>query len=165
MRLFSTLFITTAILFSSCNTSGGGSGDSPLDAPSDAAAPKTPAQLKEELAYQEKAAPLDYMIVDGTIEADEIQTRREGMFHNAEYSPDGNTIHGTIKNLATMAKYKDVVIVVTYYSQTDTKIKSEEKVYYEFYPPNSTTSFDLKVYPPKEMAKFGLEIKSATAAD
>lgn len=165
MRILNTIFISSAILLSSCNNSGGGSSSSPLDESSDAAAPKTPEQLKQELIMQEQAAPLDYITVDGTMQADEVQTRTEGLFHNAEYSPDGNTIHGKIKNTATLAKFKDVVVVVTYYSQTDTEISSEEKVYYEFYPANTETTFELKVYPPQDMAKFGLKIKSATAAD
>ena len=55
--------------------------------------------------------------------------------------------------------------MVTYYSQTDTPISTEEKVFYEFYEPNSTVPFELKVYPPAEMAKFGIEIKGATAAN
>ncbi len=156
------MFVVSSILITSCNNSGSGSV---AELESQMELPKTPAQLKEELASQEKIAPLDYITVDGTMKADEIQTRAEGLFRNAEYSPDGNTIYGTIKNSATIAKFKDVVVVITYYSQTDTKIKSEEKVYYEFYPPNSSTTFELKVYPPEEMAKFGLEIKSATAAE
>ena len=166
MRLLNTMFIASAVVLTSCNNSGGGTSSSPIDAATtEAAAPKTPEQLKQELILQEQAAPLDYITVDGTMNADRIQTRSEGLFHDAAYEADWNTIYGTIKNSATLAKFKDVVVVVTYYSQTDTEISSEEKVYYEFYPANTETPFELKVYLPQEMAKFGLKIKSATATD
>ncbi len=145
--------LISVILLTSCGSS------TPVEVP------KTPEQLKAELLAQEKIEPLTYLTVDGTMRADEVKTRDEGLFHSAEYSPDGNTIHGTIKNTARMAKFKDIVLTVTYYSQTETAIESKDFTIYEFYTPNSTTPFELKVYPPETMAKFGIEIKTATATD
>jgi len=127
--------------------------------------PKTPEQLKAELLSQEKTEPLTYLTVDATMKEDEVKTRDAGLFHDAEYSKDGNTVHGTIKNSATLAKFKDIVLTVTYYSQTETAIESKDFTIYEFYTPNSSTPFELKVYPPETMAKFGIEIKTATAVD
>lgn len=127
--------------------------------------PKTPEELKMELASQEKTDPLTYLSIDATMREDQVLTREEGLFHSAEYSPDGNTIHGTIKNTATIAKFKDVVLRVTFYSQTETAIESKDYVVYEFYSPNTSTDFNLKVYPPEAMAKFGIEIVDAKAAD
>lgn len=149
------ILLFTVITLSSCN-SGSSAASTSVETP------KSTEELKMDLVTQEEAAPLTYLIVDGTMSADEVQTRSEGLFHAAEYSPDGNTIHGTIINSATLAKFKDVKILVTYYSQTDTPISTEEKIFYEFYAPNSTTVFELKVYPPTDMAKFGIEVKSAT---
>lgn len=143
-------------LFASCN---GGASSAAIEVP------KTPEELKMELLAQEKTEPLTYLEVDGTMKEDEIKTRDAGLFHEAEYSPDGNTIHGTIKNTATMAKFKDVVLTVTFYSQTDTPIETKEFTIYEFYAPNTVNNFELKVYPPETMAKFGVEIKNATATD
>jgi hypothetical protein len=148
------ILLGAVITLSSCNSG-------PSVASSVAEIPKSPEELKMDLITQEEAAPLTYLKVDGTMSNDEVQTRSEGLFHAAEYSPDGNTIHGTIVNSATLAKFKDVKIIVTYYSQTDTPISTEEKIFYEFYTPNSNTPFELKVYPPEDMAKFGLEVKSA----
>lgn len=127
--------------------------------------PKTPEELRMELLSQEKLEPQTYLSVDATMQEDEIKTRDAGLFHDAEYSPDGNTIHGTIKNTATMAKFKDIVVTVTFYSQTETAIETKDFVIYEFYEPNSLNKFELKVYPPEAMAKFGIEIKGATASD
>lgn len=155
-KIIATLFCST-LIFGGC-----GGGATSAAAFEEQQTPKTPEELKMDLVTQEEAAPLTYLTVDGTMRADEVQTRSEGLFHSAEYSPDGNTIHGTIVNSATLAKFKDVKILITYYSQTDTPINTEEKIFYEFYTPNSTTAFELKVYPPSDMAKFGMEVKSAT---
>ena len=74
-------------------------------------------------------------------------------------------IYGTIKNSATIAQFKDVVVTVTFYSQTETAIETKDYVFYELYAPNSTTNFELKIYPPEAMAEFGIEIKNATAVN
>ena len=161
---------TIAILFvalalTSCNNSGSSSA---LDNPASLDNPerqKTPEELKAELGAQEKADPLTYLKVDATMSEDQVKTRDEGLFHSAEYSPDGNTIRGTISNSATIAKFKDVVLTVTYYSQTETAIETKDYIIYEFYAPNTTNNFELKVYPPETMAKFGIEIKGATATE
>lgn len=145
-----------AIIFSSC---GGGTSSAASERP------KTPEELKMELVAQEKAEPLTYLTVDASMKEDEVKTRDAGLFHDAEYSPDGNTIHGTITNTATIAKFKDVVLTVTFYSQTDTPIETKDFTVYEFYAPNTVNNFELKVYPPEAMAKFGIEIKGATAVD
>ena len=154
-QLFITAMFLGTLLLSSCN-----SGSS-----SEAAAtamPKTPEELKMELLQQEQAEPLTYLTVDASMREDEVKTRDAGLFHEAEYSPDGNTIHGTITNTATIAKFKDVVLEVTFYSQTETPIETKEFTIYEFYAPNTVNNFELKVYPPEEMAKFGIDIKKAT---
>jgi hypothetical protein len=125
--------------------------------------PKTPEELKLELLMLEQSSPLSYLEADATMREDKVKTRNAGLFRDAEYSPDGNTIYGTIKNSATVAKFKDVVLAVTFYSQTDTPIETKDFTIYEFYAPNTVNNFELKVYPPEAMAKFGIKIKNATA--
>lgn len=127
--------------------------------------PKTPEELKMELLLQEQSSPLTYLSAEATMKQDEVKTRNAGLFREAEYSPDGNTIYGTIKNTATIAKFKDVVLSVTFYSKTDTPIERKEFTIYEFYAPNTANNFELKVYPPVEMNKFSIEITDATAVD
>lgn len=58
-----------------------------------------------------------------------------------------------------------MIITVTFYSQTQTAIETKDFVIYEFYGPNTSNKFDLKVYPPEAMAKFGIEINGAAAVD
>lgn len=159
------VILFAALALTSCNnSSSSAASDNPasLENPE---RPKTPEELKAELGSQEKADPLSYLKINATMSEDQVQTREEGIFHSAEYSPDGNTIRGTISNSATIAKFKDVVLTVTFYSQTETAIETKDYVIYEFYGPNSTNNFELKVYPPETMAKFGVIIKGATPTE
>ena len=158
-----TILFLAIITFLSCNTSSNSS--QPSSSLEEVNKTKTPEELKVELAALEKSFPLKYLTIDCSMEADEVKIRDAGLFHEAEYSPDGNTIYGTIQNSATVAKFKDIVITVTYYSQTETVISSEDFTFYEFYEPNAIVTFQQKVYPPKEMSKFGIEIKNATPVD
>lgn len=144
--------ISLSLLITSCNSSSSASVERP----------KTPEELKIELLEQEKTSPTTYLSIDSKMREDQVKVRDAGLFRDAEYAPDGNTIYGTIKNTATIATFKDVVVTVTFYSQTDTPIETKDFVIYEFYKPNSTNQFELKVYPPETMAKFGIDIKNAT---
>ncbi len=157
-----TILLIASVALTACNSSSNSSDSSTSSSTEGINSQKTPEELKADLLAQEQNDPLKYLTVDGSMQADEIKTRDAGLFHDAEYSPDGNTIYGTITNSATIAKFKDVVLTVTYYSQTETAIESKDFTFYEFYNPNSTSNFELKVYPPETMSKFSLEIKSAT---
>ena len=59
----------------------------------------------------------------------------------------GNNIkvHGVIKNSATVANFKDVVVKVTYYSKTQTVIGRNNYIIYDFFPPHSEKTFELKI--------------------
>lgn len=155
--------ITCIILFifislQSCNSSGNSSKFS-------AEREKTPEELRAELKTQEESNPLQYVIVDGKMKDSIVKTREEGWFHNAEYGKDGSVINGVINNTASVAKFKDVILTVSYYSATNTEIKSEDHIFYEFYEPNSSKSFSVYVHAPAEMKSFGLNIKNATPVD
>jgi hypothetical protein len=149
------LLITVVILGTiiSCNSS---SNSSPFERE------KTPEELRIELKAQEQNNPTQYVTVDSKMKDSIVQTREEGFFHSAEYGKDGSVIKGIIKNAASVAKFKDVVLTVSFYSATDTEIKSEDYVFYEFYEPNSSKPFSLHVHPPEAMKSFGTRIKTAT---
>ncbi len=91
--------------------------------------------------------------------------REEGIFNAAEYSTDGYIIAGTIKNSASIATYKDVVLKITYFSKTETVISTEEKTFYELYAPNSNVEYSLKVYPPDDFSTFSVELISAVGIE
>ena len=52
---------------------------------------------------------------------------------------------GNITNMASAASYKDVVLKVVYYSKTNSELGSEEKTVFEYFKPNSSQHFKIKV--------------------
>lgn len=124
--------------------------------------PKTPEELRLELMSQEQTQPTFYLEAEAKMKEDKVEVRKAGLFRDAEYAPDGHTIFAKITNKATIARFKDVVVTITFYSQTETPIESKEFTIYEYFEPNTTKSIDLKVYPPEAMSKFGIEVKGAT---
>ncbi len=154
-KTITTLLIAT-VLLTSCNN--GGSSAS-------ANRPKTPEELKAELKQQEQLNPTQYLTVQSGMQPNQVQTREAGLFHNAEFSTDGYNITGTIKNSATVAKYKDVILTVQFMSKTETVIEEKDYPLYDFFQPNSTTPFTLKVYPPASMEKYGVGVKGATGVN
>jgi hypothetical protein len=72
-------------------------------------------------------------------------------------------VHGTITNSASVATFKDAIVRVAYYSATQTELFNEEYTVYEFFPPNSTIEFDLKIENYKDVESIGLTVISAKA--
>lgn len=147
------LILGFAVIFYSCN-SGGISMNPPKT--------KSPDELKRELKVQEQAAPLKYISVENT-SMNPNKTRNAGLFHGAEY--DGYIVQGTIRNSATIAKFKDVVLSIKLMSKTNTIIDTKEYTIYEFFPPNSTKAFAIKVNPPEVTAQYNISVKNATATE
>lgn len=120
---------------------------------------KTPAELKMELQMQENSNPKQYLELENvTMQRNKIKDA--GLFSSAKY--DGYLITGQVKNSATMAKYKDLKITVELYSKTKTVIENKSFVFYEYYEPNSTNNFSLKIDAPSAMKSFGTFITGAT---
>jgi hypothetical protein len=71
-------------------------------------------------------------------------------------------IIGIIYNNASMATFKDVILTVTYSTNTDTELYRENFVLYDYVYPGSSTNFNLKTYSPEGTKKIGVYIKSAT---
>lgn len=123
---------------------------------------KTPAELKAELKQQELLNPISYLDdKDVTLQPQRKKVRNAGLFRDAEYADDGALIEGYIINKATLAKFKDVVVKVTFYSQTKTLIDEKSYVFYEYYEPNSTKHFSLKIDLPKAYKTFGFQVTDA----
>jgi hypothetical protein len=116
---------------------------------------KTPTELKMELQLLEHNSPLQYLeLVETTIQRNKIKDA--GLFSSAKY--DGFLINGKVKNNATFAKFKDLKLMVEFYSQTKSIIESKSYVKYEYFEPNSIKEFTLKVYPPETMESFGVNV-------
>ena len=120
---------------------------------------KTPEELKIELQILENDNPLQYLeLLQTTIHKNKI--KEAGIFSSAKY--DGYLIKGKVSNSATLAKFKDLKVMVEFYSQTKTVIESKSFVMYDYYEPNSTKEFTLKVDAPDAMKGFGVYIIEAS---
>lgn len=154
-KIIFTLIVATTFAFTNCN-SGGFSQQERL---------KTAEELRMELELQEQISPNEYLSATATMSPNRVKTREAGLFRDAEYGTDGYNIEGTIKNTATIARFKDVVLTVTFMSQTKTVIEEKDYVFYEFCEPNSTKAFSLHLYPPDATDRFNVTVKNATAVD
>ena len=122
---------------------------------------KTPTELKMELQMQENNNPKQYLKLEN-VKMKRNKIKDAGLFSSAKY--DGYLITGQVKNNATIAKYKDLKFTVELYSQTKTVIESKSFVIYEYYEPNSTKNFSLKIDAPNAMKSFGTFIIGATSS-
>jgi hypothetical protein len=117
MKTISTITLTAlTIWLTSC---GGGHTDNDR--------PKSPEELRAELEQQEQISPLTYLEdKNTTLQPQEKKVRNGGLFRDPEYAPDGAIIEGDFINKATLAKFKDIVVKVSFYSKTKTLI--DEKI-------------------------------------
>jgi hypothetical protein len=109
---------------------------------------KTESDLRNELESKEKRNPKTYLSVDYNL--------------NYRLFSGKDEIKGTIYNSATIATFKDVILTVTYSSNTGTNLYSENFVVYDFIYPGSSTDFNIKTYSPEGTKQIGVKIKSAT---
>jgi hypothetical protein len=95
----------------------------------------------------ERASPTDFLIASGTF--------KENFW--------GNKFKVTVvvTNKATVAKYKDAVIKITYYSKTETVLGSKEYTIYEKFPPTSTKTVELKIEKYKDVSSLGWKVIQA----
>lgn len=128
---------------------------------------KSPEELRMELKSSEEAEPMSYLECGRvTMYPQEIKTRRAGLFHDAEYKPDGAIFKGSIKNKATLGRYKDARIKILFYSQTNTLIEAQSYVIYEYLEPQSTTEFSFKTETyPEAYDSFQVELTGASVAE
>jgi hypothetical protein len=96
----------------------------------------------------EHAYPTSYLSTGGTWRSNFWQTEEE--------------ISGTITNKALHTNYKDIRIRVSFYSQTNTVIGSQDYILYQYVPYGSTQAFSLKVSKPSSAASLGWTAIGAT---
>lgn len=119
-----------------------------------------------ELKQQEQQEPLRYLDAGNvTMRPNMVMTRRAGLFREAEYETQGYFIEGTITNTASIAKFKDAVIKVSFISQTGSIIQSVDHTVYEFFGPNGAVHFSFKTNKPGATDKFAVSIVSAIAVN
>ncbi|MFT3705687.1 MAG: hypothetical protein QM802_25180 [Agriterribacter sp.] len=124
---------------------------------------KTPAELRKELQALEESNPTEYIKAEATLQENKVQIQAASLFSHAKYAVDGYLLTGTITNNASVAKFKDAVISITFVSETNTPIESNKFVLYKYLNPNQSIPFEFKVYCPKESKTFKIKIKDAVA--
>jgi hypothetical protein len=109
-------------------------------------------------------SPSDYQQQKLTIEEQEKQNPLRFLSSGGEYRQNlfGRfVLDGTIVNSATVATYKDVVIEISFYSKTETLLGTRQHPFYEYFPPGSTKTFQLKVDGYEGATKIGWEVVQA----
>jgi hypothetical protein len=114
------------------------------------ARPKTAAELRAELLQREQSAPQEYLQVQGT--------------HHRNFI-NQLVLEGDITNQATLARFKDPVLSVTWYSQTQTELGTQQYPIYELVRPQGSTHYKLKTAAPNEVATVSIGIAGATPID
>lgn len=112
---------------------------------------KSPEQLIQELKLMEQINFNEYLTIEYTLDV----TLFSGQ----------DIIKGHIKNSASIAKFKDIVLTVTFFSETDTQLDSKDYVVYKFLEPNSQVDFEIRTKSPKATSKIGVKVKEVTLVD
>ena len=103
-------------------------------------------QTKENLGETEKKDPKRFLSVEG-------QDRKNLLGQRV--------IKGTISNKATVARFKDVDIELSFYSQTGALLEKDHEVIYETIAPGSSTNFKTKYFAPKGTDSVAMKIAGA----
>jgi hypothetical protein len=103
-------------------------------------------QTKESLEQTEKKNPKRFLTVDG---------------HDKRNLLGQTVIKGTISNKATVARYKDVDVELTFFSKTGALLEKDHEVIYETIAPGSSTNFKTKYFAPKGTDSVAMKIVGA----
>jgi hypothetical protein len=132
-----------AILVILCSVFTACSGD---DRSAEAKAKDKYEQTKESLEETEKKDPKRFLSVDGN---DKKNLLRQ------------TVIKGTISNKATVAKFKDVDVELSFFSSTGALLLKEHEVIYEVVEPGSSVNFKTKTYAPKGTDSIAMKVFGA----
>lgn len=105
-------------------------------------------EAKYTIEQEEKMYPASFLHVDGTSRKNFI----------GEW-----VLEGKISNTATVAKYKDVILNVSYYSKTETHLGTEKQILYDFFNPGTKVKFKIKSFGYKGAKSIKVDIVDATA--
>lgn len=111
---------------------------------------RTPEELKEELADREKENPRLYLKAEGTY--------RENLIGEL-------VLEGKIKNTATAAIFKDIVIEGEFIAASGTVLAKEKFTRYEKLGPGYEVTFKFKTVAPMETKSVSVRVVDATATE
>lgn len=107
----------------------------------------TASEIRDNLMLSEKENPIEFLSVEYSLTYKVLSGE--------------DKIKGTIFNTATLATFKDVVLTISYLSETNSQLKKQEFTVYDYVYPGNSTSFTIKTISPKNTKKIGVTIKSA----
>lgn len=105
---------------------------------------------KPTVAQLEQQSPADYLKANCTFRKNLI---------------DEWVLEGTIVSSATITKYKDPILTIEYYSETNTKLGAEESTLYKFVSPGETFSFKIKSSQYENATRIAVGVTNATAIE
>lgn len=154
LRSFLLIYSLATILLSSCsnNQQQNYSTNSP----------KTTEEIKLELENKELQEPTLYLEAKNT-SMNENVIQEATLFKNKK--TDGWIVKGDIVSSATLATFKDVVLEVKLFSQTETEIDSKIFTLYDYFGPRESKPFSLKVNAPSACKSYHISIIEATPAN
>ena len=132
-------------LLTACSQANSHGNDYTVETPE--ARPKTAAELRAELLDRERSAPEEYVHAQGTY--------RRNLLNQL-------VLEGDIANAATLARFKDPVLSVTWYSQTQTELETKQYPVYEVLRAQGTAHYKLKTEAPDYVASIAIGIAGAT---
>lgn len=107
-------------------------------------------EAKESLEDMEKKNPKKYLVVEG---------------HDRRNLVGKTVITGTISNKATVAKFKDIDIELSFYSKTGALLERDHEVIYETIEPGDNTDFKTKYRAPRGTDSVGLKIYAVKVSE
>ena len=87
--------------------------------------------------------------------------KAEGTYHKNLFG-DKLNVKGRIKNGATVITYKDVVVRITYFSETKKELGKIEHTIPDFFPPQSEKPYEVKIENNKDVNSIGWKVIAAT---
>lgn len=74
-------------------------------------------------------------------------------------------VEGTVSSTATVAKYKDVVLTISYYSKTETLLSTEQQTIYDYFTPGNKVKYKFRSYGYKGAESIGIDVSDAVATN
>lgn len=108
-------------------------------------------------SYQERV-----MTIEETEKANPAQFLDAGGTYNENFWGDKMKLKVEVTNNATVATYKDVVIEVIFFTETDTELDRKRYVLYDVFPPTSKKTLDIKIETINNCKKLGWSAVTAT---
>lgn len=144
-RTFTFFYLCSACLFAACNANSGNQGGGPLNS------------LAPQPTYEQKV-----MSVEETERADPVRFLDASLTYRENFWGGKFVIDVTVGNNATVANYKDVVVELVFFSETETELSRKQLTLYEYFPAHSRKNFNWKIQRPANSEKLGIRVVSAT---